>query len=307
MTDKTENTNQGERLGTIQVFAAGALWGVIGIFVKQLELCGSNVETTSLLRVAFAFVIMAVFCVVRLGFRALLVNGRTLFICALLGIICHGVYNICYSAAVTISGVTISAVLLDIAPVFTLFFSMMFFGERFSLRKLVAIIVNILGCALTVTNGNINLPSGAVLGILCGVGAGLCYSLTAIIGRFATDKTDPFVMSMYSYLFAALFLVVCFRPWSTPLAINSEILIWSFMYALVPTAVAYVLYYKGIAKIKESSKVPLIASVEVVIASILGTLLYNETMGILSALGIVMVVASIAVMNIAPKKHSPQA
>lgn len=283
--------------GYLLVFIAGVLWGIIGIFVKQMESHGSEAEMTSFLRVAFAFLILLVICLFKYGMHGFLVDKKTLLVCALLGVICHGLYNICYSIAVTTAGVAISAVLLDIAPMFTLLFSVLFFKEAFSIWKLFAIMVNILGCVFTVTNGKFDIGALALTGILFGVGAGICYSLTAIIGRFAAEKTDPYVMSMYSYFFAGVFLGIWMQPWKMEQTINNGIILWGLLYALIPTALAYVLYYQGLQRVKESSKVPVIASIEVVIACIIGVIMYKEVLGAVSIIGIVLVLVSIVIIN----------
>ena len=287
--------------GCLLVFAAGSLWGTIGLFVKELEQTGSTPGLTSLLRVMFAFLIMATACCAKYGIKALAIGRRTLLACALLGLVCHGVYNIFYSLAVTLAGVSVSAVLLNIAPVFTLLFSALLFGERITWTKAIAIILNIAGCILAATNGRFDVRALSVVGLLCGAGAGICYALTAIFGRLAAGKANSFVMSMYSYLFAAIFLALWTRPWQEPTPLNAGILIWSFLYALIPTAVAYVLYYQGLQSITESSKVPVIASVETVIATVIGVLLYHEHLGICSMIGIAFVLLSIIVMNITVK------
>lgn len=227
--------------GYLLVFFAGVLWGTIGLFVKQLQRCGASPMETAFLRVFFAFLMMLALCVFHSGWRSLKTDKRTIGVCILLGVVCHGVYNIFYSFAVTMAGVSVSAVLLNIAPVFTLLCSGLCFGERITKRKLIAIAVNILGCVLTVTNGKLNTASFSLPGILCGVGAGLCYAMTAVIGRFAADRTNPYVMSMYSYLSAAILLFVWMQPWAQTHSISENVLIWSALYALIPTAIAYIL------------------------------------------------------------------
>lgn len=102
--------------GYLLVFSAGILWGTIGLFVKQMELGGSSPVETAFLRVFFAFLILLVICICRGGWRSLRADRRTVFICALLGIVCHGIYNIFYSFAVTMAGVSISAVLPTVFP-----------------------------------------------------------------------------------------------------------------------------------------------------------------------------------------------
>ena len=287
--------------GCLLVFLSGVLWGTIGLFVKELERAGAAPELTSLLRVLFAFLAMAAACCVKYGTRALIVDKKTLLACALLGLVCHGLYNIFYSLAVTLAGVSVSAVLLNIAPVFTLLFSALLFGEKLVWNKFLAIALNIIGCVLTATNGQFDIRLLSLTGILCGVGAGLCYGLTAIFGRLAAGKAEPFIMSMYSYLFAALFLALWFRPWRGMVTLNSGILLWGFLYALLPTSVAYVLYYQGLQTITESSKVPVIASVEAVVATGIGVSLYQEQLGLCSILGVALVLVSIVVMNAGPR------
>ena len=215
----------------------------------------------------------------------------------MLGILCHGVYNICYSIAVTTIGVALSAVLLDIAPLFTSLFSVLFFQEKVTFLKGIAVIINIIGCILTVTNGKLEIQSLALFGLLMGVGAGFLYALTAIIGRVAAKNTYPFIMSMYSYFFAAVFLGISMGVSRTEFTFNTGILFWGFFYALITTAIGYIFYYEGLKHITKSSKVPVIASVEVIVASLIGVVWYREHLGFISFLGIVAVLLSIILMN----------
>ena len=69
------------------------------------------------------------------------------------------------------------------------------------------------------------------------------------------------------------------------------------MFALIPTSLAYVLYYQGLQLIVESSKVPVIASVETVVATLIGIVIYRERLGIFSIIGVLLVLVSILLMN----------
>ena len=129
--------------------------------------------------------------------------------------------DICYSIAVTTIGVALSAVLLDIAPLFTLLFSVLIFQEKVTFVKGIAVIINIIGCILTVTNGKLELQSLALFGLLMGISAG-------------------------------------------------------FFYALIPTTIGYIFYYEGLKHITESSKISVIASMEVIVASLIGVVWYRE-------------------------------
>lgn len=287
-----------EFAGYALVFVAGALWGTIGLFIKQMQMCGADALLISFLRVFFAFGMMLIITCFKCGYRSLRIGKRALISSALLGIVCHGIYNIFYCYAVEHAGVTISAVLLNVAPVFTFIVSAICFSEKANMKKIIALLLNVAGCILAATGGTIDVGTLAVTGLLCGAGAGICYGMTAIFGRFAAENTDPFVMSTYSYLFAALLLCIPAKPWKDiALIADWSLLLYGILLALIPTAIGYVLYYYGLQRITESSKVPVIASIETVVAAMLGILVYRENIGWLNIAGMAVVLFSIYLMN----------
>lgn len=283
--------------GTVLVFAAGCLWGSIGLFIRLMSDAGASAGTISFLRMIFAFGILLIITVSRFGISVFRVSKRILFFSAALGLVCHGVYNVFYSWAVMRIGVTVSAVLLNVAPVFTAILSAIFFHERITSHKCMALMINVMGCVLAATGGQVSAASLAISGIFFGVISGLCYALTAIFGKLAGEESNPFVVSTYSYFFAAVFLAVFMQPWKVSMTLTLPIVGIGFLYALIPTAIGYLLYYQGVQQIQESSKVPVIASMETVTSAILGVLVLGEKLTIIHYLGIVVVMVSIVLMQ----------
>ena len=296
------NHNRGPAL----IFITGCLWGSIGLFIRLMSDAGASTALISFLRMAFAFVILAIVTVARSGISAFRVSGRTLLFSAALGLVCHGVYNVFYSWAVNLTGMTVSAVLLNIAPVFTAVISALCFHEKITRHKCLALAVNVIGCVLAATGGQFDGALLSLTGILCGVAAGLCYSLSAIFGRLAGEDSDSFVISTYSYLFAAAFLGIFLKPWAQPIHVTPAILGLGFLYALIPTAIAYLLYYRGIQQIQESSKVPVLASIETVVAAVIGVLVLGEELRLVHYLGIAIVMASIVMASATDGRVSPR-
>lgn len=283
--------------GYLQVFIAGVLWGCIGPFIQLMEQQGSSFAFTSFLRMTFSFIILAVITVIKFGFLSLRVSKKTLLFCALLGLVCHGIFNVFYSIAVTLTGVTVSAVLMNTAPVFTTVFSYFWLREKITWIKSAAMIVNITGCTLAATGGKFDVMLFSLIGVLCGIASGFCYGMTAIIGKMAGEKSNAFVISTYSYLFAAVFLVFFIKHWEQAAPLNESVLLLGFLYALIPTAIAYIFYYQGLQKITESSKVPVIASVEAVVAAVIGVVIFREQVNMTNVIGIFLVIGSIILMN----------
>lgn len=286
-----------ETVAALQIFAAGTLWGLVGPLVKLMEFAGSTAASTSFIRMGFAFLIMGTFTIARFGLGSMKVNAKTLAACAALGVVSNGVYNVIYTMAIANAGIAVSAVLLNTAPIFTTLFSVLLFREGVSLLKIVALGINVFGCSLAATGGQFDLSTISLLGVLCGVASGFTYGMAAIITRLAGSSTNTYVMSTYSYLFATITVAMLFQPWSCPESYNAATIGYGFLLALVPTSLAYLLYYKGILKIRETSKVPIIASVEMVATALISVMFFGEHLSFVAVVGIVMVIASIVLMN----------
>ena len=273
-----------------EIFTAGLLWGGVGIFVNKLLSLGADENLISILRMSSAFLIMFMAGSFKFGRNILIRDKKILFTCMLFGIICHGLFNICYSSSIKLNGMGTACVLMYSAPVFTALGSLIIFHEKFSGLKILSLIINISGCILTAVGGNILNFSMNITGLLYGLGSGFCYGMAAVIGRIAGEKTNILLVSLYSYLAGMIFLLIFTRP---EFKINSEILLTGFLYGLIPTCLAYLFYYRGLKKIKNTSQVPVIASIEPVTALILGYALYYENIGAVNIFGVILVFISI--------------
>ena len=278
----------------LYIFLAGVLWGGIGLFVKELSALGASPDVICTMRMFSAFVIMLAAALAKHGKRVILTDKKALFFCALLGIVSNGLFNIFYTASIRINGMGIASVLMYTAPVFTAIASGIIFREKFLGLKIFALVMNIAGCILTVTGGNLSLSALNLTGLLMGLGSGFGYGMAAVFGRLAGDRTDAVITSVYSYMFAFVFLMVCLRPDVAPVMGSAEILGWGFMYGLIPTALAYMFYYTGIKRIPDTSRVPVIASIEPVTAVLIGMVLYGEKLGAGNCAGVIVVLVSIA-------------
>jgi drug/metabolite transporter (DMT)-like permease len=281
-----------ERKGALSVLGTGVLWGSIGVFVAELAARGSTPALTGFMRMAFGFLIVLPAAALR---RSLWVDRRTLLSCALLGLLAHAPFNVFYGLSVPANGVALAAVLLYTAPVFTALASAILFGERFTLRKLLALAVNIAGCILAVTGGDFSgSGSGAtVAGVLFGLGAGFFYGMVPILGKVAGQRADPFTVSTWSYFFTAIALLAFTKP-PVALLANAGISGLGFFYGMITAALPYLLYYFGVQRIRDTSRVPVFASIELVIAAVIGVAFYSEPLGWVNIAGVVMVLASIA-------------
>ena len=284
--------------GFALVFLGGAVWGTTGPFIQLLLDLGCSSSLAAFIRMAFAFLIMLAATLALKGPTSLKLGARDIAVCAVLGIVGQGIYNIVYCASVELVGVTVAAVLLNVAPVFGAVFSVVLFHERMTCKKALVLLATMAGCMLAATGGTLEMPQSGLVGILLGVAAGLCYALIPIISRFASPKVDTFAMSTYGYLFAALTLLPVAQPWTSPLMADPAVLGAGLGIGLVPTGIAYLLYYRGVQLVSETSLIPVAASSETVVAAALGVALCGNTLGLGNLTGIAVVIASIAALGL---------
>ncbi len=288
------------------MFVAGCLWGTLGLFVNLLGDYGISGATVVFLRMATATLWIVPFMLLTGGSKLFRIDRKGLLLCAILGIICQALFNYAYTEAINSIGVATAAVLLYTSPVFVSVMSRIFFKETIGMRKIAGLLVNVAGCALTVTGGNF---AGVTLGygVLIGIAAGFLYSLMTIFGTIA-KAYDTTTVTFYSFLFAAIAMGVTANPWAEMGAVLSPSFVAiSFAYGLFTAVLAYFIYMKGLSMHLETSKVPVIASVETIVAAVIGFAVFQEACGFAKFAGIVLVLASIAMMNLGGQKQMEDA
>ncbi len=279
------------------VFAAGVIWGFIGLFVNLLGDHGVRTEMIPAIRLGFTVVCMLPICVAIKGsaLRSIDLNG--LKYSALLGLVTQALFNLCYTRTITYVGVSTGAIMLYTAPVFTCIMSRLIYREEMGANKIIALFLNILGCILTVTGGNFHDMGFSAIGIAFGLATGFCYATLPIILKKATVDYDPMVIAFYAFVFGACFMFLIARGWQgTGADLGMPLIAVCVGYGLT-TAAAYFLYTSGMARKIEASKAPVVASVEVVVAAIIGIAIYSESASPVKLIGIAIVILSIAVMN----------
>ena len=210
---------------------------------------GSSSSYTSFLRLFFGFLLLALLTLIFEGPKAFRIGRRTLISCILLGIVCQGIFNILYSMSISMNGVSVSSVLLYTAPIFTSIASVLFFKERLGRSKWLALLINVIGCALTATGGEFSASAFVPAGLLAGVGAGLTYGMTAVFGKIAMrEESSPLAVATYNLLFGCIFVALVSRPWNTVESpFDTGILLYGLLFGLAATALAYCFYFSGLA------------------------------------------------------------
>ncbi len=294
-----KNQNENNFTAYAGIFLAGILWGTIGIWATLLGRFGMDAMQTAFYRLLSATVILFFVLLIKgRGVRYFRISRQGLLSCALIGLISQAAYNYAYMYAVQSVGVSVAAVLLYTSPIFAALISRIALKETMMPRKILAIAVNILGCIITVTGGS-SLGAGLhPAGIAMGIAAGLAYGVMPILSRIGADREEAYTASFYGLAIGTLALGLVSRPLRAGnLIFSRDVFLVLLGFGLVPSALAYILYFGGLGKVKETSKVPVICSVETVAAAVFGHFLFREPFTLRKVVGISLVLLSILILN----------
>lgn len=279
----------------IFVLLAGILWGMMGIYVRRLNAAGFT--TIEIVAVRSVVTALLLFLVLFFYNREMLkICIRDIWCFAGTGILSIVFFNYCYFKAITMTSLSVAAVLLYTAPAIVMILSAVFFHEKITAVKLTSLVATFIGCVL-VTGLVGSTESLNAAGILVGLGAGLGYALYSIFSRFALERGyHSLTISFYTFVFASIGVLPLADVQKIYGACVEDIGMLGFylVFALVSTVIPYILYTLGLTAL-ENSKASIIASVEPVAATVLGIVLFHEKMTVNIVTGIVLVLGAIVI------------
>jgi drug/metabolite transporter, DME family len=284
----------------LAIAAGASLWGLIAFFIRGLSGFGfSSMEIVGI-RVVTAAAALLVAGVFLGRERLALKSASDIGLFAGTGICSIVFFNWCYFTSINLMDISSAVILLYTSPAFVAVLSYLFLKEKITGRKIIAVCGTVAGCILIAGIGGgkgLSLP-----GVLIGLGAGLGYALYSIFGKFALRKYEPFTVTLYTFLTATAVLLPITRIWEkASLFLNPEVLFLGIGLGLLPTVLAYFLYTWGLEK-TESSKAAVIATVEPVVAILLGVALYSESLGFLQLSGSLIIILCVILVNLPERK-----
>ncbi|MCQ2586261.1 MAG: DMT family transporter [Treponema sp.] len=284
------------------ILLAGILWGTTGVFRRLLDSIGLNTISVVFIRSLIALICFTVTLLIR-DRNAFKIKLKDLWCFIGTGLVSFLLFTLCYFKAMTLMSLSTAAILLYSAPCFVILISIPCFHEKINAAKIIALVLAFAGCCLVsgIGSGENHLSA---LGILCGLGSGICYALYSIFSRFALNRGySSLTINFYTSLLATLG-ALCLGGWqSLPecFSSSSAVLI-SVSTGIVTCFLPYMLYTYGLTGV-ENGKASIIASIEPVVATLMGILIFGESLSLMSLCGIVLVLSAIVITNLRTSKE----
>lgn len=297
-----DSGRHGLNLSALYVLIAGCLWGFMGILVRTLnEESLDSMEITFIRSVVTLAVMLAgLFAWNKKAFK---IRIKDIWCFIGTGGLSVAFFNYCYFKTMTLTSLSVAAVLLYTAPAFVMLMSAFLFKETLSGKKLLALLLAFLGCAFVsgIVGGAGTL---SVEGILYGLGAGFGYALYSIFGRYALEKNySSATISFYTFVCSSVvtFFFVDAGKVFAVVSGDGVLLTKTILLVLLVTLLPYLSYTKGLNGM-ENGTAAVLASIEPVVATLVGMMIYKETLNLWNITGIILVLGSIILINVNKKK-----
>ena len=278
----------------LYVILGAACWGFIGLFNRMLGEAGVSVWNRVFIRNFISLVLLTVVFALfhRQVFRIKL-KHLPIFLCS--GLLSILTLSLVYFQCQTMCSLSVAAVLLYLAPSFVVIFSAVLWKTPLTKRKLIALVVSLLGCVMVsgIIGGDM---TASWAGIGLGVLSGLCYASYTVFAHYGLAHYESYTMIYWTFLVAGIGSLFFLNPTELAAAMpDSRLWLGTAGLVVIATVLPYIFYTKGLEGV-ESGKASIIANVEPVVAALTGVVFFHETLSIWTLLGVACVLGGVILL-----------
>jgi drug/metabolite transporter (DMT)-like permease len=227
------------------LLALAAIWGGSFIFMRFLSPLLGPVATTGG-RVLIAGLALWAFYAAT-GFKLEWRRNWKRYL--VLGVLNSGIPFLLYAFAALHIPASLSVVLNSLAPMFGAVFSAVWLSDRLTWRKLSGLGLGILGVSLVSSLDRVSASPLALAGMAACVLATVCYGLSTVYIRKRAMDVKPRALAGGSQLLAGLVFLPLMAVSPPQTAPGAAVLAVEAVFAILCSAVAYLLYYRLVARV----------------------------------------------------------
>ena len=294
-----------ERIYNIMPIISGICFGSAGIFVRELS---ENMNSTSIIssRILIAILLLGLWIAVRypMNFRIKLKDSWIFVGAGVLGTL--GL-NLCYNFSINELSLSLAAVLIALAPIFVMVFAFFMFHEAITVKKVISIILALVGCVLTsgILENNASMH-WSWIGILVGSASAGFYALYSIFSKVGMKKSYPALTITFYSMLAIAVVLLPFTQWDNMehyIAANPlRNTLFMVMHSLCTAVCPYAFYTVALDHM-EAGKASILCSCEPVAAMVFGLFFFEEIPTVLSVTGLMIVLLALAMLVLSDKSQ----
>jgi drug/metabolite transporter, DME family len=280
---------------------AAITWGTIGVATQAIY----NSDTTTslfinLARMLIATPVLLLACWRVIGTKLFQFERRGLLIMLVSGALL-ATSHAAYFAAIRSAGVTIATLLtICVAPLVVTGVSVLLKLEILTRRIVIALVCALIGAVLLVGGGSPAAESGqhdVWLGTIFSLIAAATYGSSVICGRFLAGDYHPLQVTTITFSAGTVVLVLVNLAAGVVTVHTTQGWLLVLYLGLVPTALAYWLFQKGLRSVSATSA-SIVSMVDPLVAALLAWALFGETLSVIGIIGAVLLTSSIFLLSV---------
>ncbi len=296
--------------GYFYIASAAFLWGISATlgraaFTGHLLPGGASLKTIDPLilsqsRATLSLAVLLPVLLARRGASALRVPGRDLVRFFLLGILGVAASNYLYYLAIQRTNVATAIILQYTAPVWVLLYTVArgAQGRRPSLRRIAAVGLAVVGCALAVGfvgSGGFRMDA---VGVIAALLAAFSFAFYNVGGHSVLARYDRWKVLLWVLVAASTFWIFVNPPWKI-VAAHYGWQQWGFMlvFSLVSVLGPFSCYFAGLQHL-EPTRAIVASCLEPVFSIVIAALVLGELLRPMQTVGIVLVLVAIVLIQL---------
>jgi drug/metabolite transporter (DMT)-like permease len=280
-----------------------AIWGSSFIFIRYLAPLIGPVAAADFRMLLAGAALTLVFLAIRFtsGWRK---NWRHFLV---IGVLNSAVPFALYSIAALYLPAAMEAIFNSMSPMFGALFAAIWLGERLTPSKIAGLVLGIAGVVVMSSLGNLPPGPETSLAILACLLAPMCYGLAGVYIKKQAAGVRPLAIAGGSQLLGGLALMP-FLLLSPPhvSALSAHVVLLVVAFALLCSALAYVIYYKLIADVGPTRALTVTFLIPV-FAMLWGVLLIGERVTLSMAAGALIILAGTFLVTAPRRKAASKA
>lgn len=280
-----------------------AIWGSSFIFMGYLSPLIGPLATADTRMLFAGVVLVAFFAITRFKVRWR-ENGRQFLV---IGLLNSAIPFVLYSVAVLVLPPSMEAIFNALSPMFGAVFAAIWLNERLTARKIAGLLLGIGGVAAMSSLSGLTFGPASLLAIGACLLAPLCYGLAGIYIKKRAVGIAPMAIAGGSQLIGGLALMP-FVLISPPVIshIDGRLVLIVLAFAILCSAVAYLLYYRLIADVGPTKALTVTFLIPV-FAMTWQLIFLRERITVSTAVGAVLVLAGTALVALKGKRDKKMA
>lgn len=193
-------------------------------------------------------------------------------------------YHVLFFTAIKYTSAITSSIIGASNPIITALLAIIFLKDRFTLKRIVGILLSFVGVFLTITEGNTSLISSMAFnkGDIIMLSAVFMWAAYSVYSKKVSIRYTPLVLTFYSFVFCSV-LLIPFVIYENPVSFIGKVPYYSYLAVLYmsifPSVIGYLVQQMSIKQIGPS-RTSIFINLVPIFSIILSVLLLRESVSL---------------------------